>query len=1070
VGNVDGGDAGVSTEKRVKAEVDVVRAELGAEVLKFRLASEELERRARAAAAAATATAATAASTKDGQGQGVWDEAQERVFSAALGDQLAVAIAAQAEAVRKAEALASVRFESEFGMAVGEALGLRTRYMETVHRAENAEVMLAELRAALVKAQERAATYETKAECATRDAESACRALTGEKTDLESCVARLQSELAEKTHRFSALEQGTLASQSELSAQLAEQEDSHRENFNSLMKDNMVLLKRTRELESKTVDARDRVDELEAAADEGAAALVAREEQHAARGVRDAACLDAAVARAEAAEVRVAHMEEEASGLMTSIAASSEEAEALREDVCALTAQLAVSEEACEEACARRDAVETAVAALTEALESTREEGENHWQQCQVLEASREELTAALTAQKGTHASAAAFLGEEAAALRDQLTAKTAEGGDARSALVTVTEALSTERARGRALGEELKALTQTHATMTGECRRLTAEVSDGKKEAQLLRATVVELRAAVKAEAAARVDARSALDESTEELCAVSRERDTAQGALAAVAAERAALSTAVGTATEARSASDARVAQLVAALECGRKEMADSQVVCAAHKARLQEAETEAEEVRMAHSDEVRMAHAEATAALQDECATHACAVAAAAADHSALHDASTALTSQLEGTTHQRDEALAQAAAAEIRVAHMTAAVEASKADAIKKHGALAAEADALREQLDIAQSELESARMATESAQDDCESMANRVDALKTDLTTSRNAVAQSQAAAAAAAADTTAMAGLESELTAARAAATKLQATVKTTKAEAFGTELTLKNQLREALSAEERGKAREGATRAQLAKLRGELAAALEGAAASARGSAQLISAKADLAQAQALYAAAKASGEEADARSLVLEESLVDVTERLESSMAAEAAAVAAGAAAGAMTSERDDAKKEKRQLEGEIVTTRGLLGAAVAQNRSLEASAAEATAENARLCGHQNTKQKIQQHMQLKKDIQDQASRLVTQQTQLERVTQQRNDARAQLAAAASASASAEGSSSGDGWDDDGSEDLSRGSRKGTTRDAGAGRAGRVLKASNTAAGGRPKRSVDM
>ena len=91
----------------------------------------------------------------------VWASPAESNFVTKLGEQLERATAAQTEALRKAEALASTRFEEEFGLTVGEAVGLKARHTEVIARAEAAEVMISELRAALVKAQDRAAAEGT---------------------------------------------------------------------------------------------------------------------------------------------------------------------------------------------------------------------------------------------------------------------------------------------------------------------------------------------------------------------------------------------------------------------------------------------------------------------------------------------------------------------------------------------------------------------------------------------------------------------------------------------------------------------------------------------------------------------------------------------------------------------------------------------------------------------------------------------------------------------------------------------------------------------------------------------
>ena len=58
-----------------------------------------------------------------------------------------------------------------------------------------------------------------------------------------------------------------------------------------------------------------------------------------------------------------------------------------------------------------------------------------------------------------------------------------------------------------------------------------------------------------------------------------------------------------------------------------------------------------------------------------------------------------------------------------------------------------------------------------------------------------------------------------------------------------------------------------------------------------------------------------------------------------------------------------------------------------------------------ADTQSENAKLCGHQNSKQKIQAHLQLKKDITEQAALVKQQQDRIIELTLERDAAKAEL-----------------------------------------------------------------
>lgn len=85
--------------------------------------------------------------------------------------------------------------------------------------------------------------------------------------------------------------------------------------------------------------------------------------------------------------------------------------------------------------------------------------------------------------------------------------------------------------------------------------------------------------------------------------------------------------------------------------------------------------------------------------------------------------------------------------------------------------------------------------------------------------------------------------------------------------------------------------------------------------------------------------------------------------------------------------------------------EVEKSLIEMKEKLEWATNKNTTLTRQVMDMQAENAKLCGHQNSKQKIQQHMQLKKEIQEQTEIVNRQQEQIIQMTLERDAHRAEI-----------------------------------------------------------------
>ena len=183
------------------------------------------------------------------------------------------------------------------------------------------------------------------------------------------------------------------------------------------------------------------------------------------------------------------------------------------------------------------------------------------------------------------------------------------------------------------------------------------------------------------------------------------------------------------------------------------------------------------------------------------------------------------------------------------------------------------------------------------------------------------------------------------------------------------------------------------------------AELRGQLADALEKATKAASAAASLSTTHAELAELRTLYDNTKSSLNvlESERDGLLTLRGEVDaLTEQLNETH------LKLSVSENALIQTQKENENAKAQLNAEaadITAHKVKVDALTSKVQKLETQLVEAQADNTRLCGHQNTKQKIQAHMQLKKDIEDQAKLLRTQQLDLERVISENQELKKEI-----------------------------------------------------------------
>lgn len=368
-------DSNADTEMIPAADLESVREELLAEVLRHRCAHDELERRVRQQ----NQSSSNGNADMPILSNNLWEEAREDSFSIQLTSAVEKAVKMQQTALERAELLAGGRFEEAFGLTVGEAAGLRARVAECTTRAEAAEVLNAELRGALAKAQARVCDAEVKL----TETETTLAAVQGrlkaEREDWESSMVQMQGDLEMKLEQTNRLENQLADAGEEKQKTLREIELEHRAQFNKLMKDNVVLLKTSRELEANLELKSNRLETVE----------------HELQESIEQATQAATTYNSQLSENanKISNLENLMEDLQSNLEKSQAENSTIKADKDEITENMNNLQATVDRYASELNQLTLDLATRNRELEEIRETAEHQWQQCQVLEAARDELS-----------------------------------------------------------------------------------------------------------------------------------------------------------------------------------------------------------------------------------------------------------------------------------------------------------------------------------------------------------------------------------------------------------------------------------------------------------------------------------------------------------------------------------------------------------------------------------------------------------------------------------------------------------------------------------------------------
>jgi len=231
-----GATGGGDEEDKLKVEVDCVREEMQRELLKYRLANEELERRLRV--------------PEPQTGLSIWSDDKECKFQHELNERIVEVEEKQSQVGRQFTMLSNGTFEDELGFSLEEAKSLQARCIDSTKRAEDAEVKNSEIRICLVKTQAKLSELQAQAQESKKEEEKKSTEAADRISELQVTIAALEREVAAR----SSLAESMKKSGDDLKEDFQQALQVAREDFNRAMKDNAVLLRSLRELELQLVE------------------------------------------------------------------------------------------------------------------------------------------------------------------------------------------------------------------------------------------------------------------------------------------------------------------------------------------------------------------------------------------------------------------------------------------------------------------------------------------------------------------------------------------------------------------------------------------------------------------------------------------------------------------------------------------------------------------------------------------------------------------------------------------------------------------------------------------------
>lgn len=248
-------DANVNPDEAIRVEVNAVREEMQVEVLKYRLAAEELERRMRSMASTVESSVADKASTNcNGTYNFVWNEEREDLFNHSLLEQVKAAEKSAENISKSIDTLKSKKFEDIFGFTLSEAHSLQSKAEDALKRYDLAEAKSSTLAAAMINLQEKNSALLSQLATSQKDHEIQLASSATCIEDLQAAIVSLQNEIQNKEEIMkNKLGNMQRSGDEAILALQAKEADlkSKEESFHKAMKDNTLLLKMKKDLDIK---------------------------------------------------------------------------------------------------------------------------------------------------------------------------------------------------------------------------------------------------------------------------------------------------------------------------------------------------------------------------------------------------------------------------------------------------------------------------------------------------------------------------------------------------------------------------------------------------------------------------------------------------------------------------------------------------------------------------------------------------------------------------------------------------------------------------------------------------
>ena len=243
----------------IKVEVDAVKQELQSEVVKYKLACEELERRLSVyevhhdAKQQLKLNDDTDKPTKKDHTTtpfSLWNNPLEVNFQHDLTTTVATLTTKNEEFQQHVEDMGKGMFLGYFGFTLEEAQDLRPRNVELKAKFEELSITTDATKLALTNALTNASELETSLMKVKGESEAKTCEFECEKLQLSATISCLKEEIAEKSDSISVLRGNLKRTDDEMIKAQHEKEKELRDQHNSLMKDNMMLVQSGRELEA----------------------------------------------------------------------------------------------------------------------------------------------------------------------------------------------------------------------------------------------------------------------------------------------------------------------------------------------------------------------------------------------------------------------------------------------------------------------------------------------------------------------------------------------------------------------------------------------------------------------------------------------------------------------------------------------------------------------------------------------------------------------------------------------------------------------------------------------------